>query len=61
MTAPLTALQALRSVLAAGWKSDDLAKDAATDALVIDGQDPEAARAAVEAAFQKHFAITGAV
>jgi hypothetical protein len=56
----LTALQALRNVLAAGWKSDDLAKDTATQALILDGYEFSAARSAVDAAFQKHFAIAGA-
>ena len=58
---PITALSALRGILAAGWKSDDLAKDAATDLLVLNGQDAAEARKAVEAAFAKHFAIMGAV
>lgn len=57
----LTALQALRNVMATGWKSDDLAKDTATQALVLDGWAATDARKAVEAAFSKHFAISGAV
>lgn len=57
---PVTALSALRGVMAAGWKSDDLAKDAATDLLVLNGQDEVEARKAVDAAFAKHFAVMGA-
>lgn len=56
---PLTAKAALDRVLAAGWKSDALALDAATQDLILHGWDATAARAAVEAAFKKHFAIMG--
>ena len=58
---PITALSALRGIMAAGWKSDDLAKDAATDLLVLHGRDEAEARKAVDAAFAKHFAVMGAV
>lgn len=58
---PTTALSALRGIMAAGWKSDDLAKDAATDLLVLHGRDEADARREVEEAFAKHFAIMGAV
>lgn len=57
--ARLTALQALRDVLATGWKSDALAKDTAVQALMLDGYDEQAARRAVDADFAKHFAIMG--
>lgn len=58
--ARLTALQVLRDVLATGWKSDDLAKDSAVQALILNGYDEKAAVRAVEKAFGEHFAITGA-
>lgn len=58
---PVTALEALRDVMATGWQSDAMAKDAAIQAMVLDGYNPEAAAMAVDAAFAKHFAIMGAV
>ena len=58
--ARLTALQVLRDVLATGWKSDDLAKDSAVQALILNGYDEQAAVRAVNKALAEHFAITGA-
>ena len=58
--ARLTALQVLRDVLATGWKSDDLAKDSAVQALILNGYDEKAAVRAVNKALAEHFAITGA-
>lgn len=58
---PITALSALRGIMAAGWQSDELAKDAATDLLVVHGLDEAEARREVEAAFAKHFAVMGGV
>ncbi|MEH7827635.1 hypothetical protein [Gemmobacter denitrificans] len=57
----ITAKQALRSIMSAGWKSDGLAIDAATDLLVLNGADEETARAEVVAAFNQHFKIMGPV
>lgn len=60
--ARLTALQALRNVRdTVGWKSDDLARDAAVQALILDGYDEQAAIRAVDKAMAGHFTITGAV
>lgn len=59
--ARLTALQALRNVRdTVGWKSDALAKDAAVQALMLDGQDEQSAIRAVDKALAEHFAIMGA-
>ena len=58
--ARLTAQQALRNVLAAGWKSDALARDTAIQALVEDGYDLQAAERAVDASMPG-FQITGAI
>lgn len=58
--ARLTALQALRNVLATGWQSDALAHDAAVQALILNGYDEQAAVRAVNKALAEHFAITGA-
>jgi Holliday junction resolvasome RuvABC DNA-binding subunit len=58
--ARLTAQQALRNVLAAGWKSDALARDTAIQALVEDGYDQQAAERAVDKALPA-FNITGAM
>mgnify|MGYP005614840011 FL=1 len=55
------ALAALDRVLAIGWHSDALALDTATQDLILQGRDETEARAAVEAAFAKHFQIMGAV
>ena len=43
----LTAKDALRRVLEAGWHSDALAEDTATATLAAQGDDPETARAMV--------------
>lgn len=57
----LTALQALRNVRdTVGWQSDALAKDAAVQALILDGQDEQAAIRAVGKALAERFAIMGA-
>lgn len=58
--ARLTALQALRNVLATGWQSDALASDAAVQALILNGWDEQAAVRDVDKALAEHFAITGA-
>ena len=57
--ARLTAQQALRNVLAIGWKSDALAVDTAVQALMDAGETEHAARRAVEAALPG-FQIMGA-
>lgn len=58
--ARLTARQALRNVLAVGWKSDALARDTAIQALIEDGYDQQAAERAVDAALPS-FRIMGAM
>jgi hypothetical protein len=58
--ARLTAQQALRDVLAVGWKSDALARDKAIQALVKDGYDLQAAERAVDKALPA-FNITAAM
>lgn len=58
--ARLTAIKALRDVLSQGWQTDDLAKDSAVQALILDGYDDQAAVRAVDAAFARYFAIMGA-
>ena len=58
--ARLTALQALRNVLAVGWKSDALARDTAIQALVEDGYDLQAAERAVDKALPA-FNVMGAM
>ena len=55
----LTAKQALRNVLAVGWKSDALAREVAIQALVDDGYDAQAAERAVDKAMPA-FRITAA-
>jgi Holliday junction resolvasome RuvABC DNA-binding subunit len=56
--ARLTAKQALRDVLAAGWRSDALAVSTAVQALMDNGYDEQAARRAVDAALRE-FQILG--
>jgi len=58
--ARLTAQQALRSVLDAGWESDALARDTAIQALIEDGYDQQAAERAVDAVLPS-FQITAAM